>query len=445
MDRFDDMRSKGLNTYDADATTADILEGKTAYVAGQKIIGTLQQGTSGGFGSVGVPVTAQPTIPIEKGDVVYGIKNENITVPTVGSSTIPINAIWCDDCSVGYEEKNLGDSTTSIDIFIKNGDYYNSVTVPLTFETGEWASSGYNRTPCTKMDINTDGTIVGIVTQKKIRIIEVDKENITFNLIEIPLANVELENLARFGTSIAFVGNLVCFMTSLNGTASTYTCYIGKYTSNGFITDIKLLYADNYVFESVCYLEEYDKYLLTKGSVTAYSQLFEIKIFSDGSYTVSSSIHVSGQEEGMMSKNGKYICNYNKLYRLDRETLTVTQIATLGFITQKATTWVDSTGQYIFYYYNQSTSGIYRVSDGKMLISIFERLRGKFFEIVDDYCIIGNSKYSLADSDEAEYIVTPTKNMVDGANMYGIANENIDVNEVGKVQLLFNVPETIEG
>ena len=41
MDRFDEMRNKGINTNDATATSLDIVQGKTAYAQGRRIIGEL--------------------------------------------------------------------------------------------------------------------------------------------------------------------------------------------------------------------------------------------------------------------------------------------------------------------------------------------------------------------------------------------------------------------
>lgn len=63
MDRFDEMRTKGVNTNDATATSFDILQGKTAYAQGRKITGSLVP--SGGGGSE-YNVFAQSSEPIEK-------------------------------------------------------------------------------------------------------------------------------------------------------------------------------------------------------------------------------------------------------------------------------------------------------------------------------------------------------------------------------------------
>jgi hypothetical protein len=71
MDRFDEMRTKGVNTNDATATSFDILKGKTAYAQGRKITGSLVP--SGGGGS-GYNVYSQSSEPSNRNGI--WIKND---------------------------------------------------------------------------------------------------------------------------------------------------------------------------------------------------------------------------------------------------------------------------------------------------------------------------------------------------------------------------------
>ena len=67
-DRFNSMRIQGINTFDATATAADIINGKIAYANGEKIIGRLIP-ESGGSGDSGYNIYIQNSEPSSKDGV----------------------------------------------------------------------------------------------------------------------------------------------------------------------------------------------------------------------------------------------------------------------------------------------------------------------------------------------------------------------------------------
>ena len=397
------------------------------------------EGTSSGGGVLGgTEVTVQATHNFSAGDTFVGtaISGAEPKIYSVASG-LPTIVSASADSSVAVKSQTITATSTTVSLYIQDGDVYTEVIVALPDMTDASSTS----TPT----INEDGTIVAYNHGFFIVVIYVDKENKTATAERIDVDSV---NLAGFNYSTSTSSMTPYKFTSGLSVRKKYlTCGMQIKTDsggNGFAGIIGKISAggirNEYVFKSHS-SASYTNPQATSGVfdyngndcwfITTSSYTYRVE-FSLGEVV---SINEIGGGFSYISDNGEYaVSSSNKAFKLNKETGTYSTISTFS----SSITAIDETGEYV-----AKGTGCYRITDTSFTTSLgtinSPGSSGGCFKIVgESYVGKDGKRYTLLPSSEAEYSIAHTSSVSTEGDIYGIVTEAMTMGETKTAMKIFN-------
>lgn len=439
-DRFEEMRSKGTNTNDADAVASDIAMGKTAYVKGKKITGTSSGGGGGDYSAIGTTVTVEAQGAIAKGARWEGVKSEDYEI-TVGLQQIDTTGITelSDDLEVGIASATISSDTTTVPIYF--WESHSSAYAKVNIDVSEVAPNLTDSTTACK--ISQDGTLALFFGNGQVIAVEIDKLNKTGIAHGVFSGGVTaiLSSEYIYYNTVIYKYSKDTHMFKKIGTPTGATLSGNYYTLNFRPVQV----SDN-TWINMCRFKTSDT---SHGKI--YLRIQKFTLLDDGTFAYT---YVDASADNFypsvsLAPDGSYIATqktssystdsaYMYLYKFNVQDLSYTKVYSTDVTNIKSDGYKCGTdGHFVIV----STGLLYEITSTsvsttkKYGIMPTDKTGGswsskKWLSSTDKLCSIAST--------EAEYIVTPNlTGATEEGKYYGVASHVMNVGDVGEAQLLF--------